>query len=62
MDFLEIYDFSLALLNLFADIGQRMINFMSTDFLGYPLMYWLLGAGLTIYLGYKIIGSLVIPD
>lgn len=62
MNFLEIYNFSQVLLNLLSDIGQRMINFMSTEFLGYPLMYWLLGAGLTIYLGYKIIGSIVIPE
>lgn len=62
MDFLEVYEFSQLLLNLFSDIGQRMINFMNTQFLNQPLIYWLLGAGLTIYLGYKIIGSIVIPD
>lgn len=61
MDFVSLYDFMQLCLNLFSDLGERIINFMSYQFLGSPLIFWVLGAGLLTYLTAKLIISIITP-
>lgn len=49
------FDFYLKLFNYFKSTAKNVLNFLDYDVLGYPVIYWLLGGGLIIYLAWRII-------
>lgn len=53
------YSFLLPLFSYLSDFGKMILEFFSRDFLGYPLIYWVFGAGLTVFLYVRIAKALV---
>lgn len=50
-----IIEFSFELFNRIKNIAYDIVDFLNSNILGQPLIYWLLGAGLVAYLTYRII-------
>lgn len=49
------FDFYLKIFNYIQNTAKNVLNFLDSDILGYPVIYWLLGSGLIVYLGWRII-------
>lgn len=50
-----IIEYTFKLFKRLKNIAFDVVDFLDTDILGEPLIYWLLGAGLIAYLTYRII-------
>lgn len=53
------YSFLLPIFSYLSNFGNMILDFFSRDFLGYPLIYWVFGAGLTVFLYVRIAKALV---
>ena len=42
-------------LDFFKRTAKSIVDFLSTNILGSPVIYWLLGGGLIVYLTWRII-------
>lgn len=62
MQFTQLYQHMLTLLGYLKGLGVLILEFLFTNFLGSPLIYWMLGAGLIVYLGVKIATAIILPN
>ena len=56
---INIINVATYLLNLFSDLGSLLVELLFRNFFGYPLAFYLFGAGLISYLVAKILLELV---
>lgn len=50
-----IIEYTFELFKRLKNIAYDVVDFLNSDILGEPLIYWLLGAGLLAYLSWRII-------
>lgn len=56
---IQLYNITQNIISYFTNLGNLLFDFLFRDFLGFPLLYWLFGGGLFVYLTAKIVLSLV---
>lgn len=56
---ISILNFASYLLSLLSSLGNIIVDFLFADFLGYPLVYYMFGAGLVTFLTAKILLELI---
>lgn len=58
MGFVDFYDLCNDLLIYLKELSLNVLDFVTSDILGRPLLFWLFGAGLITFLTFKLIQAL----